>query len=39
MAKIVKVDPQTVTVEMNSGKQKTYPIGAVEFGYRTVPGI
>jgi hypothetical protein len=31
MAKIVKVDPQTVTVEMNSGKQKTYPIGAVEF--------
>lgn len=31
MAKVVKVDAQSITVEMNSGKQKVYPIEAVAF--------
>ena len=31
MAKVVKVDSQSITVEMNSGKQKVYPIGAVTY--------
>ena len=28
MAKVVKVDAQSITVEMNSGKQKVYEYGA-----------
>ena len=31
MAKVVKVDAQSITVEMNSGKQKVYPLEAVAF--------
>ena len=31
MAKVVKVDAQSITVEMNSGKQKVYPLEAVVF--------
>ena len=31
MAKVVKVDAQSITIEMNSGKQKSYPVEAVSY--------
>ena len=31
MAKVIKVDTQFITLEMNNGKQKTYPISAVAY--------
>ncbi len=31
MAKVIKADEQTVTLQLNSGKTKTYPMNAVDY--------